>query len=297
MCAPALVLLFAVQASQGPSPAQLRTSQEHQNERAPAQRKAEGDQQPSGAISTAPPQALREAPLWVQPTLGQEREREPATNGWAIAATALNLLLTGLLLCLMYRQWRAMEAQADYMRDGLTETRRANETTERAVKIAERAYLGVIGCAVSNLAIGERPRCTVTITNTGRTPAKIIYSTTRVVIDRGSEHLWIPEHRQAFLHAEYPDILPGVPRSIEGELEEVEGEVESILRADVMAELEADETRLHVTGKMTYRDIFGDVRDLPYRYTYNIAERRFTLIFMGWLNGIDIPRAEEEHPT
>ena len=66
-----------------------------------------------------------------QTQASKKTDSEPPTDRWGRASTFLVTIFTGVLAWLAYRQWRAMVAQAEYMRGQLEATRQMFAATRR----------------------------------------------------------------------------------------------------------------------------------------------------------------------
>jgi hypothetical protein len=132
--------------SQPPVPTPSKTTQENQQKSAPKQEKARTDKQSPANASATSNESRTERARGDQQQSGHKSEQKPPTNRWAIANTFLITIFTGLLTFLAYRQWGAMDRQADYMRDGLALTRQAADAATRsaeALMSGERAWITV----------------------------------------------------------------------------------------------------------------------------------------------------------
>lgn len=125
-------LLFAQ--SQPPSPTPPKATQENQNKATPKEAEADSNKEPSRN-----PSSLGKLPSVNQQDASAKSYEKFTYTWWPIVASALNLLFTARLVRLMYLQWRSMEKQAEYMRDGLAATKQAVEAATKSADAAEAA--------------------------------------------------------------------------------------------------------------------------------------------------------------
>jgi hypothetical protein len=146
---PSLLFALAVLAqSQPPSPGAREAAQPKQYQTAPKQTEANSKKnlapqvdQSGSVITVVDEQEPR-----------NKSENKSPTNWWGILNAALLTLFTGALAWLAHRQHQAMDRQAGYMRDTLSETKAASET---AREVAAAAMLSA-KAAQSSAAIAER---------------------------------------------------------------------------------------------------------------------------------------------
>ena len=149
MRCPSLLFALAVLAqSQPPSPGAREAAQPKQYQTAPKQTEANSKKnlapqvdQSGSVITVVDEQEPR-----------NKSENKSPTNWWGILNAALLTLFTGALAWLAHRQHQAMDRQAGYMRDTLSETKAASET---AREVAAAAMLSA-KAAQSSAAIAER---------------------------------------------------------------------------------------------------------------------------------------------
>jgi hypothetical protein len=123
--------------SQPPSPSPTKAGEAYKNKATPEEPKAEAGNQPASPSSAdsskrSPDTATKDQQL---PT-AQSSDKAPSDR-WSKASTILITLFTGALAWLALLQWRAMQKQATYMRDALTETAKAADAAKDSAKAAQ----------------------------------------------------------------------------------------------------------------------------------------------------------------
>ncbi len=215
------MLLFAAP-SHGPSPTPVKAAQENQN------------------------QGVSVAPLRIQQQRGNQAEGKRPTDWLAVAATALNLLFTGLLVILMYQQWLSMEKQADYMRDGLAENRKPAEAAAQS--------------AAAPKGIGFR--VTIPLVNGGSTPATIVSGKSGYFV--GKELPEVPDY------AECVENLPSL-RVVQGNSIHARLIITPEDRERIHGGLYGGlpESVLFVYGRIDYIDAFSDSHAFAWARAYH----------------------------
>lgn len=132
-----LILVGGNAQSQPPALGTAKTAQENKNESRPKQPETTANQQSSIDISALTDKVITELARRNQQSPGDKSKEKPAIDWWGIGRDALLVLFTGALAVLAHRQHQAMVQQANYMRDGLGETKKAADAAKEGARIAD----------------------------------------------------------------------------------------------------------------------------------------------------------------
>ena len=114
---------------------------------------------------------------------GDKHQDDSSSNWWGIVNAVLMVLFTGVLAAVAYLQWLAMREQGVHMRTGLALTQAAVNTAHESARIAnqtlehmrneQRAWLTLFDAEISELTVGTKAKCKITIKNTGPSPGAV----------------------------------------------------------------------------------------------------------------------------
>jgi hypothetical protein len=169
MCAPAFVLLLAVQASNGPSPTPSKPAQPEQQQARPKQTQTTTDNhtREKGAPSvTQPITAVRTAEQSKRRKVNEDRAPVDWRLIWDFFSSAMLTIFTGAIAWLAHRQHKAIEGQGESMKAQLAEMQAAsNDTrllahsakdTAEATKCIAAAAASSARTAEQSLKLGQR---------------------------------------------------------------------------------------------------------------------------------------------
>ena len=180
----------------------------------------------------------------------------PQDTTTAILAIIALLTVAAILFQVFvnHKQWEAMQ-------DGLTETRKTIEQSERSMMYSQSAYVSVGEIVFEGYRIGERPNAMVKVYNTGTTPAYnvLVFA-----------HLYYKKHPFFFTHTEVQDWSDVGRKPFPSVLGPHGDDTTQPIFFDRPLDarlLELEKTQpLHFWGLITYTDIFGRDRWTEFCY-------------------------------
>jgi hypothetical protein len=171
--------------SQQPSPTPGKSTKEKEDKATPKNTKAEADYQTPKPPSPTVGNPSTPLASGNQQNAAHINTDHLTTERWSRANAILVTVFTGVLAFLAWRQWGAMEKQAEYMRDALAETMKAADAakstaetaslslqfSEKVFRLTERADVLILSAGLSTPHITPQSKLIVTLKNYGRTRA------------------------------------------------------------------------------------------------------------------------------
>ena len=157
-----MILVFLIQ-SQGPSPTPRKANETHEQKASPEKGESRPDDQMANDLTSAVNKLASVIAARNQEQSSEKSHNESPADWWSRASTILVTIFTGVLACMAYWQWRAMQAQATYIQSQAAYMRKA-----------ERAWMVT---TIPGLEPFKKPWDIVYfcyITNCGKTPARIL---------------------------------------------------------------------------------------------------------------------------
>jgi hypothetical protein len=129
-----IVIALAAQSPPPPPPSPTDTSQKQQEVGRDESSPTQAENRPTPFTESTLNQASTEPPAETRKTTGSEYRQKSSLDYNALAVT----FFTGVLAFVAWRQLQAMRQQARYMREGLTETKKAADAALKSAEVASK---------------------------------------------------------------------------------------------------------------------------------------------------------------
>jgi hypothetical protein len=246
--------------SQPPSPTPREAQHTDENKTHPEQAKDTTDDNSTNRLITAIDKVSAEIAAGNQQESRAYGKDKAPTDWWAVASTVLMTIFTGALAWLAYLQWGAMKSQANYMRDGLIETRRAAQAaidsagvakvaathSERALLITQRSYVQITSVMIEGLKPHSRPIITCRMVNTGKTLAHV----KELSIVLGVAPSLPPQ-------PDYSNVVTPPAVLMAGETLDWAVRIDYDITPEKLSYIKSGKWELYIYGVTRYEDVFG----------------------------------------
>lgn len=253
--------------SEPPIPGPSEAGQPPQHQASSPQTKAERDQRGTKAAPLVVEAVESEFDAADKQNAAKYREQEAATNRWLMLLTGGMLFVSSIQAWFFWTQLRLMDRSMVVAEKAAKSAAESVETMQDTARRQLRAYISINAASIEFPSPGV-PKVTVSIKNTGQTPAHNV------------KH-WIHQWIEFFpLRVDLPQPPGDLVMSCD-----VMGtgatHANSITHPKMIVKRDEDiniigtpKGTIYVYGEITYSDVFGERHFSKYRYMYGGSERK-----------------------